>query len=340
MQAQPKIALVWQSATPCVTLRDELSALDGQPSVHVFADPVGEIERLRRLRPQVLLFGHDAPDAEHAGMLKMLRATLGDCGVVLATSTPQCGEVQALAQRVDARLLPMPATRAALASAIGQALQTPPRDGRQALLGLIRGLGDEVNNPLLAALGQLRLLAAELEHEPGKLAKLRAAENSLRRVEGSVARLRHVQRADELGRPSLRVDLGALVAEVDPHAGAAAHREPLPVLGDPDLLRQMLRDLDHVARELAGPGTSPQWLALRVGDDAVLRVSLTAARVADWQLPRTFEPYYLGRLLRGTCHGLALFAVQQIVLAHGGAALVRRRGAGIEFELTLPTPRG
>jgi hypothetical protein len=332
MMPNPRIAIVWQSATPWVALRDDIATLEGQPTVHVFVDPVGEIERLRRLRPQVLLFGHDAPDAEHAGMLRMLRAALGDCGLVLATGAERTGDLQALAQRADARLLDLPASRAAVATAIGQAMQSPVRDGAQALLGLTRGLCDEVNNPLLAALGQLRLLAIELEGDSGKLGKLRAAEASLRRIEITVARARQVQRASELRALVLQVDLGVLVNELVPCARCPSAM----IRGDRELLTLALRDLDHVARDLAGVGEPPRYGLDHTASEIVLRIALRAAKVADWQLPRTFEPYYLGRLLRGTSHGLALFAVQQIVAAHGGQAQAVRQNDGIAFELTFP----
>ena len=69
-----------------------------------------------------------------------------------------------------------------------------------------------------------------------------------------------------------------------------------------------------------------------------LRLQITGAGLEDWRLPRTFEPYYLNRLLRGSSQGLSLFLVQTAVHGHRGQATARRLpDASLALDLSLPT---
>ena len=57
-----------------------------------------------------------------------------------------------------------------------------------------------------------------------------------------------------------------------------------------------------------------------------------------WRLPRTFEPYYFSRVLRGTPQGLSLFLVQAIARSHGGRALARWEPDGsVSLRIELPS---
>jgi hypothetical protein len=77
-----------------------------------------------------------------------------------------------------------------------------------------------------------------------------------------------------------------------------------------------------------------------VGATVRVRLLVDAGRLMAWQLPRTFEPYYLSRILQGTPHGLSLFLIQLIAHRHGGRALARWAERGeLGLELELPAAR-
>jgi hypothetical protein len=87
-----------------------------------------------------------------------------------------------------------------------------------------------------------------------------------------------------------------------------------------------LHELDGTAALALEPQTPGVRLRLRLGGKAF----------AGFRLPRTFEPYYLNRVLRGSSHGLSLFLVQTVVHAHHGQALARRLPDGaIAIDLLL-----
>jgi hypothetical protein len=59
--------------------------------------------------------------------------------------------------------------------------------------------------------------------------------------------------------------------------------------------------------------------------------------VTGWSLPRTFEPYYPTRALRGQSQSLGFCFAQTVVLGHRGQATVRRLADGsLRFDFVLP----
>jgi signal transduction histidine kinase len=336
MDTSARIAVVWQSGTPVDNLCSAVRAARPQAEVSVFRDPVAEGDALRRLRPRLLIVATDMPGDDDALRVRLLCATLPNPALVLATQHERAAAGASLARRLGGVLLMLPADTDAVGAALSSAQRAQAASEPQALLSLTRGLADEVNNPLLGALGQLRLLESELAGAETQLAKVMAATRALRRVQRTLERTEVLKRCDELRAAEagwLAVDLGALLGELL----AGSTFPALTVRGDRELLRVALRDLGIVGRDLAGDEPQPAFRLVREGADVVVRMDLVRTRVPAWQLPRTFEPYYVSRLLRGTSHGLALFAVQQIAGAHGGLARAQRRDdGGLRFELLLP----
>ena len=92
---------------------------------------------------------------------------------------------------------------------------------------------------------------------------------------------------------------------------------------EPDL-QSALEELMRVGVDFAGIGCGAEIRLEALEDALSLSLILNGPGLGDWQLPRTFEPYYLNRVLRGSPHGLSLFLVRTVVHAHGGQALAQR----------------
>jgi len=109
------------------------------------------------------------------------------------------------------------------------------------------------------------------------------------------------------------------------------------VPGQPDLLQPAVASLLQVVIELAQLDCTPQLYLTRLQEAVRLRATIAGKGLQAWRLPRSFEPYYLNRILRGSPHGLSLFLTQTVVLAHGGQAMARRLPDGsICLDLLLP----
>lgn len=328
-----KIAILWQSSTPVDEVTDTLAGASRAARICVFADAVAEGDAIRRFRPLLLVLVIDSPGAEDVGSLRLLCRMLTKTSTIVVTTTAHAAAGGELARRLQVRCVSWPADRNALIDALEAARGTVASSEPQALLNLTLGISDEVNNPLQTALGHLRLLESELARDEPKLLRVRAATRSLRRIQATLDRARQLQRATELSTLLLPVDLGAILGDLMPGREFA----PTVVSGDRDLLATAIADLGAVGRDLAPDNHPPTFTLAQENGAAVVRLRLASSRLADWQLPRTFEPYYLSRLLRGTSHGLKLFGVHHIVEAHGGTARARRHAdGGLVFELTLP----
>jgi len=145
------------------------------------------------------------------------------------------------------------------------------------------------------------------------------------------------------------VDLAALAADVaemyEPlaeeraltlmaHAGS-----PVPVLGDPSRLRQLVTNLVDNAIKFTGPGGTVTLRVDRNGTQARLVVRDTGEGIAAGHLSHIFERFYQASAARsaGGC-GLGLSICRWIVGAHGGTIEVQsREGSGSTFAVTLPS---
>jgi signal transduction histidine kinase len=133
------------------------------------------------------------------------------------------------------------------------------------------------------------------------------------------------------------VDLGALLSEEAARAGATAEIRPVTILGDPRLLRVLLRNLLENARRHAGGAVET---GVEPGPEgARLWVADRGPGIPDDERERIFEPFY-----RPAGHaegrdggvGLGLYLVRRIAERHGGTATCRPRDAGgTVFEITF-----
>jgi two-component system OmpR family sensor kinase len=117
---------------------------------------------------------------------------------------------------------------------------------------------------------------------------------------------------------------------------------PAVVVGDPDRLRQVLRNLVGNALQHTPPGTP---VAVSIDPDPAdpaqrirLRVADAGPGIAEADLPHLFERFYRSdRSHAGTGSGLGLAIVQAIVRAHHGTVEVSNGpGRGARFDAILP----
>ncbi len=328
-------------------LGEDLRTLPARPEVRVlpslFADP-GD---LQRFGPDVV-FALPGPDpAEEAGALRLLRSLLPGLALVLVAPADRELALQTLCQRLGARLLLMPYGPGDVAAILEQAVAGSDRPREEVFLDLARGVADEINNPLMYVSGYLQLLQASFDpqRDRDRRDQLAYALEGVRRIQLAVERVRLLARASGGPRRGGPVDLAecvrTTVTEITAQRVLPWTTEPdrasFAVPGDPDLLQPAVAAFCRVAAELQESGCNVHLTLSRLEGTVRLRMQVSGPGTAAWRLPRTFEPYYLNRLLRGTSQGFGLFLAQTVALSHRGQATARRLPDGaLALDLWLP----
>jgi PAS domain S-box-containing protein len=115
--------------------------------------------------------------------------------------------------------------------------------------------------------------------------------------------------------------------------------EPVPVMGDPVRLRQVLWNLLSNAIKFT-PGGGRVRVTLRRNAGATeVRVSDTGCGISRDSVSRVFDRYWQGRLSRdGGGLGLGLAIVRHVVELHGGTVMAESEGPGkgATFAVTIP----
>jgi two-component system sensor histidine kinase BaeS len=143
------------------------------------------------------------------------------------------------------------------------------------------------------------------------------------------------------------LDLAELVrTAATAHAATATVRievqtpGPVPVLADPDRLRQVTANLLANALRATAPGGTVTLYAHRQGDSAFLRVADTGHGISAADLPHVFDRFWRADSSRGRHtggRGLGLAITREIVTAHGGTITVASAlGSGSVFTVRLP----
>lgn len=331
MDGPVRTAVVGASMT---RLCEDLRALPTQPEVRVFDSLYGDTGELAGFRPQVLFVPPADEPGEAVGALRLLRSLLPGLGIVLVGAVQDEVTLLPSSERLGARLLLQPYSAGQLAAALEHALSGSDRPREDVFLDLARGIADELNNPLLYVSGYLQLLKASFDPvtDRDRRDQLSSAVAGVQRIQATVDRIRLLSRAAAGARRETEVDLLQLLRSTLRTAGAEAS---LPLLLEPEgrrfavpgeleLLQPAVAALVQVVLELSALDCKAHLWLSRLDHAVRLRVQLAGPGLHSWQLPRTFEPYYLNRVLRGSTHGLGLFLVQTVVLAHRGQALARR----------------
>ena len=326
-------------------LAGELAALPMATAIATFGSLFADTEALVAHAPDLLFVGDDAAadGAELSGAIRLLQALRPDLAVVIVAEATREVALHDVCTRTGARLLRTPLQAGELSSVVDHALAGGNRPREEVFLDLARGFADEINNPLLFLMGHLQLLQLQCETEELRQ-QLATAMSGAARIQSTVERVRLLAQAASGPR---QIDLVDLRAELQ--TGIAQHftAAPPPVLCEPDsasftirgdreLLRPAIDLLLRVAAELQGLGTAAHCVLTRFERAVRLRLQLVGPGLESWRLPRTFEPYYLNHLLRGSSHGLALFVVQAAVHGHRGLCTARRLpGDALAIDLSL-----
>ncbi|QWK20824.1 sensor histidine kinase [Thermus antranikianii] len=187
----------------------------------------------------------------------------------------------------------------------------------------------ELRTPLTVLLGHLD----RLRRNPQDLEALRTMEATAERMRRLVEDLLSLARgeAERTLNPHI-VDLKALAEEAAREYGVAFQGEALEVLGDPDRLLQMLRNL--IANGVRAAGREGVWVRLkREGENALLEVEDHGPGIPEDLLPRLFERFARGP---GGGTGLGLAIAQAIAKAHGGEIAVESQPGLTLFRVRLP----
>jgi signal transduction histidine kinase len=115
---------------------------------------------------------------------------------------------------------------------------------------------------------------------------------------------------------------------------------PAPLLGDPDLITQLVANLvDNAVRHNVPGGTVEVETARRDGH-AVLSVANSGPVIPPGEIGRLLQPFQrlaATRTSDGDGYGLGLAIARAIATAHGGTLTARARpGGGMHVQLTIP----
>jgi signal transduction histidine kinase len=209
-------------------------------------------------------------------------------------------------------------------------------DRIEKLVGAHRMLLANCSHELRTPLARMRLAIERLpESERAANPELIRGILELDALIGEMLLSSRLDATNNLERPE-PVDLLALVAEEAAHFDREVTGTPVTVMGDPALLRRLVRNLLENARVHAGGATE-----IRVGEEgahARLVVEDAGPGVPEADRERIFEPFYRAEsAARGSGSGLGLAIVRQIAQAHRGLVdYASREGGGSRFSVTLP----
>ncbi|MGC8904839.1 sensor histidine kinase [Thermus sp.] len=340
-----------------------LYAEDGEPLVLTRPDHRLPREALRQAGPEPRAFwargflaavvrtslGLLALTAEAApieGTLAALRRALLEAffllfplGVVLVYLTARLAtrplEVAAreIATRSPERLEPVPLTLpkdefGRMVEAVN-ALLSALKEAKERERAFLAEASHELRTPLTVLLGHLDRLG----RNPMDLEALRTARATAERMRRLVEDLLALAQGEAGFRFSPHiVDLKALAEEAAREHGVAFRGEEAEVLGDPDRLLQMLRNL--VANGVRAAGKEGVQVRVRREEGhALLEVEDSGPGIPQDLLPHLFQRFARGP---GGGTGLGLAIARAIAKAHGGDISVESRPRRTVFRVRLP----
>ncbi len=230
---------------------------------------------------------------------------------------------------------------------------------RMASLGtLAAGVGHEINNPLMAVLGNLEMASADLEvimkaHEGkidfGELAdELRDAHEAAQRVRNIVRDLKLFSRNDDDARGDVDVErvlessIRMVWNEIRHRAQLVRNFTAVPtVFANESRLGQVFLNLIVNAAQAIPEGRANQneiRIGTSIAPDGRVRIDVadTGGGMAPETLARIFTPFFTTKPI-GVGTGLGLAICHQLVTAIGGEIQVHTElGKGTTFQLLLP----
>jgi two-component system, OmpR family, sensor kinase len=211
----------------------------------------------------------------------------------------------------------------------------------------------ELRTPLTSVQANLELLQAADNGSEDDRHTVASALTSTKRMSGLVSDLLLLARADA-GRRVARTDLdlvqvatGAL-EEVEPLAGERRlerHLDgPLHLLGNPDELHRMIRNLLENAVRHTPDKATVELSAGREGDQALLEVVDDGPGIPEGMEDQVFDRFVRGDgpadTAGGGGSGLGLAIVRAVAESHGGSVSAGRSATGgARFSIRLPLAR-
>ncbi len=193
----------------------------------------------------------------------------------------------------------------------------------------------ELRTPLTALQGYLRIAAREATPEQKPvLEDAQRVTDAMTRLVGDLLQL---SRGDVVREwvPHV-VDLGEVARNVAREFGPVnvSAGPELELIGDPDRLAQLVRNLISNAVRAVGKPEGVHLSINRVQDKLELHVTDDGPGIPEHVLPRIFEKFYKGP---GGGAGLGLAIVAQIARVHGGEIMAMNDpSGGAHFVVTLP----
>ncbi len=204
---------------------------------------------------------------------------------------------------------------------------------------MLASASHELRSPLSRVRVALELMATASESRRQELAA--RADQDIAELDALIEDLLLAARADSGRSMALRkVNLSNLVQEEAERLGVDAQADAVVILGEPRMLRRMLRNLLENAKK-HGHGTAVRVLLNRAEGSVRCCVEDEGPGVVEADRERIFEPFY-----RADGHdegadggvGLGLSLVRRIAEYHGGRAWYEARpGGGSRFCVDLPT---
>lgn len=215
---------------------------------------------------------------------------------------------------------------------------------RRQLLG---DVAHELRTPLTNIQGHLEALRdGVLPAEPATFASLHDEASRLGRL---VADLESLARAEAAGFSLERspCDLAAVARDVAAEledrfrakgVSLAQALAPAPVLGDPDRLAQIARNLLSNALKYTSARGHVRLATARDGHRAILEVNDDGPGIASDDLARVFDRFWRGaNTAEVSGSGIGLTVARELARAHGGDLVARSElGRGSTFTLDLP----
>lgn len=204
---------------------------------------------------------------------------------------------------------------------------------------MLASASHELRSPLARVRMALELLAEEAEPGRRNELSLRASED-IAELDALVEELLMAARTQPgvPRRPLTEVDLLKLVKAEIGDAAVAVRGESVSLMGEPSMIKRMLRNLLTNAR-LHGGGAIAVEVG-RDGDSALLAVEDDGPGVPEAERERIFAPFYRApgpRPPGDTGLGLGLALVRQVARYHGGdVGYLPRQPRGSRFEVRLP----
>jgi signal transduction histidine kinase len=228
-------------------------------------------------------------------------------------------------------------------------------DEIERLLQQLRNAGDNIAHDLRTPLAVARARIERALNTESGIEELRsaleAALSQIDKVSSAVSAILRISAVENGARKAQfkDFDLASVCAQVfdfyEPFAEAKGvtmdidAARPVPLRGDPDLMREAVSNLVDNAIKFTPAGGSVRIEARMADRRPFLRVRDTGPGVPAHERARIFERFFRGeRSGKSPGHGLGLSIAEKIATLHGLKLTVEDDDPGARFELLAPAP--